>query len=44
MPPETANVTRDSVVLRIFIHFYNIGKVIVKYPEKMLPEITSEKA
>lgn len=27
--PETAYVTRDSVVLLIFTHFY-IGKVIVK--------------
>lgn len=41
--PETANVTRDSVVWLIFIHFY-MGKVIVKYPERMLPEMASEKA
>lgn len=41
--PETVNVTRDSVVLLIFIHFY-MGKVIAKYPERMLPEIVSEKA
>lgn len=40
---ETANVTRESVVWLIFIHFY-MGKVIVKYPERMLPEMASEKA
>lgn len=39
---ETANVTRDSAVLLIFIHFY-MGKVLVKYPERMLPEIASKK-
>lgn len=41
--PEIANITRDSIVVLIFIHFY-MGKVIVKYPERMLPEIASEKA
>lgn len=43
--PETAYVTRDSVVLLILTHFY-IGKVIVKQPfrEGMLPEITRETA
>lgn len=41
--PETANVTKDSVVLLIFVHFYT-GKVIVKHPERMLSETASEKA
>lgn len=40
---ETAYVTRDSVALLIFTHFY-VGEFIVKYPfrDKMLPEITRE--
>lgn len=40
---ETAYVTRDSVALLTFIHFY-VGEFIVKYPfrDKMLPEITRE--
>lgn len=43
--PETAYVTKDSVVLLVFTHFY-IDKVIVRYPvrERILPEITRETA
>ena len=43
--PETAYVTKDSVVVLIFTHFY-IVEVIVKYPfsERMLAEIIRETA
>lgn len=41
--PETANITRDSIVSLISIHLY-MGKVIVKYLQRMLPERASEKA